>query len=388
MKHIWLQIALAAGLVASIAIGIELSRPLRATREPVAAQIAAHRYIDSSDESVVARALLATAQASDTTKSVDSTNADSRTPWASSPTDVALNSPQFFHDRDSFAMDLVRTGRVDPDRARSLADVAVREAYTRKIPPALVLGVMMTENDAFKSTARSNVGAVGLMQIMPKIWTSTLGRKFGTNLRADSTNLKYGIWILGWLADADEQDRRRRGRRLAARAVALQRLCHRQQHAELSQVSRRRATTRRAVGQDDLRRPDLQGVRRRAHVGVAQGRRRVGGGADAVTSALVAEHLGKSFGDVVALVDVSLDVPQRAAVALVGESGSGKTTLLRCFNRLIEPDQGSISDKWGRCREHRPHRASAADRLRPAGRRPASTLARAAERRACVAAPR
>ena len=92
------------------------------------------------------------------------------------------------------------TGRVNPDRARSLADVAVREAYTRKIPPALVLGVMMTENDEFKSTARSNVGAVGLMQIMPKIWTSTLGRKFGTNLRADSTNLKYGIWILGWLA--------------------------------------------------------------------------------------------------------------------------------------------------------------------------------------------
>ena len=72
---------------------------------------------------------------------------------------------------------------------------------TRKIPPALVLGVMMTENDEFKSTARSNVGAVGLMQIMPKIWTSTLGRKFGTNLRADSTNLKYGIWILGWLAE-------------------------------------------------------------------------------------------------------------------------------------------------------------------------------------------
>jgi soluble lytic murein transglycosylase-like protein len=98
-------------------------------------------------------------------------------------------------------MDLVRTGRVGPDRARSLADVAVREAYTRKIPPALVLGVMMTENDTFKSTARSNVGAVGLMQIMPRIWTSTLGRKFGTNLRADSTNLKYGIWILGWLAE-------------------------------------------------------------------------------------------------------------------------------------------------------------------------------------------
>jgi osmoprotectant transport system ATP-binding protein len=61
-----------------------------------------------------------------------------------------------------------------------------------------------------------------------------------------------------------------------------------------------------------------------------------------VSSALAAEHLHKSFGDVVALVDVSLDVPQRAAVALVGESGSGKTTLLRSFNRLIEPDRGLV----------------------------------------------
>jgi Transglycosylase SLT domain len=201
MKKVWLQIALAAGLVASIAIGIKLSPSLDATGAPLATQVAAHRYIDSSAETLVARALLATAKASDTTAPDDSSDSDSRTPWASSPTDVALNSPQFFHDRDSFAMDLVRTGRVGPDRARSLADVAVREAYTRKIPPALVLGVMMTENDEFKSTARSNVGAVGLMQIMPRIWTSTLGRKFGTNLRADSTNLKYGIWILGWLAE-------------------------------------------------------------------------------------------------------------------------------------------------------------------------------------------
>jgi osmoprotectant transport system ATP-binding protein len=29
-------------------------------------------------------------------------------------------------------------------------------------------------------------------------------------------------------------------------------------------------------------------------------------------------------------------------MALVGESGSGKTTFLRCFNRLVEPQQGEI----------------------------------------------
>ena len=44
------------------------------------------------------------------------------------------------------------------ERAWQLADVAVREAYTRRVPPALVLGVMMTENDELKSTARSSVG--------------------------------------------------------------------------------------------------------------------------------------------------------------------------------------------------------------------------------------
>ncbi len=61
-----------------------------------------------------------------------------------------------------------------------------------------------------------------------------------------------------------------------------------------------------------------------------------------MTSALAAEHLNKSFNGVAALVDVSIDVPERASVALVGESGSGKTTLLRCFNRLIEPDSGGV----------------------------------------------
>lgn len=39
---------------------------------------------------------------------------------------------------------------------------------------------------------------------------------------------------------------------------------------------------------------------------------------------------------------VSIDVPAGGALALVGESGSGKTTLLRCFNRMVEPQQGVV----------------------------------------------
>src|SRR5262249_32598091 len=48
--------------------------------------------------------------------------------------------------------------------------------------------------------ARSPVGAVGLMQVHAKAWRSSLGRLFGTNLHDDSTNLRYGVFILGLMA--------------------------------------------------------------------------------------------------------------------------------------------------------------------------------------------
>jgi len=56
------------------------------------------------------------------------------------------------------------------------------------------------------------------------------------------------------------------------------------------------------------------------------------------------EALGVSvrFGAVQALDRVSLAVTPGECLALVGESGSGKTTLLRCFNRLVEPDEGTV----------------------------------------------
>jgi len=59
-------------------------------------------------------------------------------------------------------------------------------------------------------------------------------------------------------------------------------------------------------------------------------------------TSLAARNVSHRFGDVIALDDVSVDVPAGRAVALVGESGSGKTTLLRCFNRLVEPSRGEV----------------------------------------------
>ncbi len=57
---------------------------------------------------------------------------------------------------------------------------------------------------------------------------------------------------------------------------------------------------------------------------------------------LHARDVRKRFGSVEALRGVTLAVAPNSCVALVGESGSGKSTLLRCFNRLVEPDDGTV----------------------------------------------
>lgn len=54
-------------------------------------------------------------------------------------------------------------------------------------------------------------------------------------------------------------------------------------------------------------------------------------------------HLRKTYGDVAAVSDVSLDVIGGELLVLIGGSGSGKTTTLRMMNRLIKPDSGSVS---------------------------------------------
>jgi hypothetical protein len=105
----------------------------------------------------------------------------------------------FEADRRAFAQDLLATGLLGSPRAWRIADAAVRQAYANRIPPALVLGVMLTENTTLTPSARSNVGAQGLMQIMPRLWRPVLGQRFGHNLRDDATNVRYGIYILRYM---------------------------------------------------------------------------------------------------------------------------------------------------------------------------------------------
>lgn len=60
------------------------------------------------------------------------------------------------------------------------------------------------------------------------------------------------------------------------------------------------------------------------------------------TAALTALDVCRRYDDVVAVDGITLEVPAGTCLALVGESGSGKSTLLRMFNRMVEPDSGSV----------------------------------------------
>jgi phosphate transport system ATP-binding protein len=56
------------------------------------------------------------------------------------------------------------------------------------------------------------------------------------------------------------------------------------------------------------------------------------------------EHLNFFYGSKQALIDVSLNVPDRHITALIGPSGCGKSTFLRCLNRMNDTILGTRAD--------------------------------------------
>ena len=52
------------------------------------------------------------------------------------------------------------------------------------------------------------------------------------------------------------------------------------------------------------------------------------------------QNLGKKFGSMEVLKDITVDIYKGDVVCVIGPSGSGKSTFLRCLNRLEEPTSG------------------------------------------------
>lgn len=61
-----------------------------------------------------------------------------------------------------------------------------------------------------------------------------------------------------------------------------------------------------------------------------------------MTPIVAAEGLGKRYGEIMALSDVTLAVEPGEVVALVGHNGAGKTTLMKLMLGLIEPTDGHV----------------------------------------------
>ena len=54
------------------------------------------------------------------------------------------------------------------------------------------------------------------------------------------------------------------------------------------------------------------------------------------------KNVSKSFGEKVALDNVSIDIPKGKIFGLLGPNGAGKTTLIRIINRITIPNDGSV----------------------------------------------
>ncbi len=54
------------------------------------------------------------------------------------------------------------------------------------------------------------------------------------------------------------------------------------------------------------------------------------------------QGLTKKYGSVVALDNISIDLPKGRIIGLLGPNGSGKTTLIKLMNGLLQPTSGNI----------------------------------------------
>ena len=75
-----------------------------------------------------------------------------------------------------------------------------------------------------------------------------------------------------------------------------------------------------------------------------------------VAPLLAVKNIGVRFGGIIALDNVSFDMPEGVLLGLIGPNGAGKTTLFNCFSRLYTPHQGDILFQGKTILDKAPHR--------------------------------
>ena len=58
--------------------------------------------------------------------------------------------------------------------------------------------------------------------------------------------------------------------------------------------------------------------------------------------AIVASHLSRRFGNVLAVDDVSLEIPRAQIYGFLGPNGSGKSTTVKLLLGLLYPTKGQV----------------------------------------------
>jgi branched-chain amino acid transport system ATP-binding protein len=74
---------------------------------------------------------------------------------------------------------------------------------------------------------------------------------------------------------------------------------------------------------------------------------------------LIADHVAKEFGGLVAVSDVSFTIPTGSIVSIIGPNGAGKTTFFNMLTGLYKPTRGQISFAGRDITRARPDRITA-----------------------------
>lgn len=69
------------------------------------------------------------------------------------------------------------------------------------------------------------------------------------------------------------------------------------------------------------------------------------------------QNIGKRFGGVVAIEDVSFEVPAASITSVIGPNGAGKTTLMNILSSVVQPSSGQVLMAGRNVSRQKPHEA-------------------------------